>query len=332
MKPESRQRLWQCAVLLAGCILCALVNLPAAGILLVTGTLLLVIGHRFEKKRLSELQTLCNEIDRILHGAQHIQLDQYREGELGVLTAEIGKMTVRLREQNAALLRDRTFMKEALEDMSHQLRTPLTTSMLLLETLRRNGLSPQERSQTIQELMTMLTRMQWMLETLLGFSRLDAGAVTFQPETFPLRELVRASLEPLEISLELKGVDALVSIPGEPVITADRGFLREALTNILKNCMEHTPEGGRITISGEETALYTRLVISDTGDGIAPEDLPHIFERFYRGKAFSRNGYGIGLAFARRIITSQNGSLTVRNAEPDGAEFDLRLYRTSAPQ
>lgn len=328
MKPESRQRLWQCSILLAGCIVCTFVSLPAAGLLLLTGILMHIVGWVFEQKRLSQLRALCDEIDRILHGAEYIQLDLYCKGELGILTAEIGKMTVRLREQNAALRHDKAFMKEALEDMSHQLRTPLTTSMLLLGTLRRNELSPQERTQTVQELMTMLTRMQWMLETLLGFSRLDAGAVTFQPEEFPLRALVRASLEPLEISLELKGIAAPVSIPGEPVITADRGFLQEALTNILKNCMEHTPEGGLITIQGVETALYTGLVITDSGEGIAQDDLPHVFERFYRGKAFSGSGYGLGLAFARRIVTSQNGSLTVQNVEPHGTQFDLRLYRT----
>ncbi len=327
MTHQQKKRLFQAIVLLSGCGGCAIFSLPAAGILLLTGTVLILIGWCFDHRKKNELLRLCDEIDLILRGQDKVQLDTYREGELGILTDAVGKMTVRLREQNAALAHDKQFMKEALEDMSHQLRTPLTTSMLLLGRLRKPDLTHEERTEHVQELFVMLSRMQWMIDTLLGLSRLEAGAVHFQYETFPVRELVNEALEPLGISLELKDITVELHIDGEPAFYADKPFCMEALTNLLKNCMEHTPSGGRIVIEAQENPLYAGLTVTDSGSGIAPEDLPHIFERFYRGKEFSGSGYGIGLSFAQRIIAAQNGSLQVRNAAPHGAQFDWRMYR-----
>ena len=327
MTPMRKKRLLQGLVLLAGCGLCAVWSLPAAGILLLTGAVLLLIGWHSDRRLSAEILRLCDEIDLILRGQDRLSLDNYREGELGILTDAVGKMTVRLREQNAALSHDKQFMKTALEDMSHQLRTPLTTAVLLLSRLRKPGLTREEYTAHVQELSVMLSRMQWMIDTMLGLSRLDAGAVQFRQETFPVRELVREALEPLGIPLELKAVTVEQHFDGEPVFCADKPFCIEALTNLLKNCMEHTPAGGRIRIEASENPLYAGLTITDTGTGIAEEDLPHIFERFYRGKAFSGSGYGIGLSFAQRIIAAQNGSLQVRNAAPCGAQFDWRMYR-----
>ncbi len=327
MTNRQKKRLLQAISLLIGCIACAFFSLPAAGILLLTGTCMLLIGWYSDRRENAELLRLCDEIDLILRGQDKVQLDAYREGELGILTDAVGKMTVRLREQNAALAHDKQFMKEALEDMSHQLRTPLTTSMLLLGRLRKPDLTHEERTAHVQELFVMLSRMQWEIDTLLGLSRLEAGAVHFQYETFPVRELVNEALEPLGISLELKDITVELHIAGEPVFSADKPFCMEALTNLLKNCMEHTPSGGRIVIEASENPLYAGLTVTDSGSGIAPEDLPHIFERFYRGKEFSGSGYGIGLSFAQRIIAAQNGSLQVRNAAPHGAQFDWRMYR-----
>ncbi|MBE6877241.1 MAG: ATP-binding protein, partial [Ruminococcus sp.] len=142
-----------------------------------------------------------------------------------------------------------------------------------------------------------------------------------------MADLIRNALAPLEISLELKNITVRKEITDEPSFTGDMPYCTEAVTNILKNCMEHTPENGLIQIKAFQNAIYTGLVITDSGEGIPEEDLPHLFERFYRGKEFSRNGFGLGLAFAQKIIVSQNGSLRVSNAVPHGAEFEFRLYR-----
>ena len=274
------------------------------------------------------MHRLCEETANILRGAEQISFEAFQEGELSILASEIRKMTVRLREQNAALQKDKAFMKESLEDISHQLRTPLTSMMLLLEMLRKPDLNRSQQTEYMQELYSLLTRMQWLIETLLSLSRLDAGAALMQQQEIRCSELIARAMEPLSVSLDLKNISTDIHTDGEPVLTGDLSYLTEALGNILKNCLEHTPENGCITITADENAIYTGILISDTGSGIAAEDLPHIFERFYRGSAFSKNGYGIGLAYANKIVTEQHGSLQVRNAVPHGAEFDLRIYKT----
>lgn len=326
--PKFRmQVLCHLLIILAAFIGCLFLDVRAAFLLLGTSLLLLLIQTLFQKRRMNTITRLCDEIDEILHGAEQFHFQQFQEGELSILSSEIHKMTIRLREQNHALKSEQLFMKESMEDISHQLRTPLTSMMLILGMMRKSDLSQRDRNAYLQELCELLTRMQWMIETLLNLSRLEAGAVTFQKSRISCRELIARAAEPLSIAIELKNIRLDVRIEGEPACMGDLPYCTEALENILKNCMEHTPEGGRITVTASENAIFTQILVQDTGAGIAQEDLPHIFERFYRSSDFAKKGYGIGLAFARKIITAQGGSLQVRNAEPHGAEFDLRMYR-----
>lgn len=317
----------QLCISLTGFVICLFFSIPAAFVLLTVSVALLVIQLRFVSKRQQRLSELCDEIDKILRGAEHVAFDMFREGELSFLSSEVHKMTVRLREQNSALQQDRQFMKEALEDMSHQLRTPLTTMTLILGMLRDPGLSRPERTGYMHEMRDMLARMQWIVETMLSLSRIEAGAVTFRAEAISVSELISSAAEPLSITMELKSITLLTEAEGEPMLIGDRQYLCEAIVNLLKNCIEHTPQGGSITIKTSENSLFTGITITDSGDGIPPEELPHIFDRFYRGAHFSRSGFGIGLAFAQRIITSQNGSLQARSVLPHGAEFDIRIFK-----
>ncbi|MCH5194682.1 MAG: HAMP domain-containing histidine kinase [Oscillospiraceae bacterium] len=327
--PEARTPfLLQLCTAASGAVICLFFSVPAAFVLIGVSVIMLFIQGIYLSRHRKRISKLCDDIDEILRGADRVLFDEFREGELGILSSEIHKMTVRLREQNSALRQDKQFMKEALEDMSHQLRTPLTTMMLILGMLREPDLTKQQRTEYVRELYGLLSGMQWKLETLLNMSRLEAGAVTLRRETIHMSELIKAALEPLSISIELKNVTVDTEIEDDPIFSGDRQYCTEALVNILKNCLEHIPEGGSIAIRAYENSIFTGLSITDTGDGIDKQDIPHIFERFYRGSGFSKNGYGIGLAFAHKIITSQNGSLQVRNIQPHGAEFDLRIYKT----
>lgn len=320
---------WQLGAVVIGFGGCLFFSVPAALVLLLVSAVIMLIQFASLSKRSERISKLCGDIDDILRGADKADLGEYREGELSILSDEIRKMTVRLREQNSALYKDKQFMKEALEDMSHQLRTPLTAMLLVLGMLREPGLPVQQRTEHIQELYRLLSRMQWMLETLLSLSRLEAGAVEFRTEDIPVKELINDALEPLSISVELKNITVRTEIDDSSVFRADRRYCTEAVVNVLKNCMEHTPEGGTIRISAAENGLCTGIIITDSGSGIPEQELPHIFERFYRGSEFNKNGYGIGLEFAQKIIALQNGSLRVRNAPPLGAEFEIRMYRNS---
>ena len=315
-------------LLLITAVICWFLHPAAAVIVLCAGLIAVFIRSYFNDLKARQINRLCDEISSILHGADQVTFDSFNEGELSVLASSISKMTARLRDQNAVLRRERCFMQESLEDISHQLRTPLTSVILLVDLMRKPNLSKAQQAENLQELQSLLSRMQWMIETLLGLSRLDAGSVTFQKTEFSCRTLIADALEPISIALELKNIEIKADVSEQDRINGDLPYCTEAFCNLLKNCMEHTPEGGSITIISETNAIYTGILITDSGSGISEDDLPHIFERFYRGTPFSKSGYGIGLSFARRIITAQGGSIQVRNAEPHGAQFDIRFYHS----
>lgn len=294
---------------------------------LVFAVILWTADHIGEMRRRKTIIGMCNEINKILRHTDSIDLGGYEEGELSILASEIQKLTVKLREQNTAITGEKTVMKEAMEDISHQLRTPLTSMMLILEMLRDPGIDRSQQIKYIHELSELLARMKWLIETLLNISRIDAGAVMFRSEEVDCRELIRMALDPISVSLELKGIDIKVNVDGYPHFYGDFQYCIEAVTNLLKNCMEHTPSGGVIEINAKENTLYSGISIRDSGNGIAEKDLPHIFDRFYSSAERTKNGYGIGLAFAQKIIAMQSGSLKAYNHINGGAVFDIRFYK-----
>lgn len=273
-------------------------------------------------RRISEL---AGDIDRILHGDSRVALEKYAEGELNVLQSEIYKMTIRLREQQQSLQDDKVYLADSLADISHQIRTPLTSINLLVSFLSEPDITEERRQKLSHELYDLLDRIDWLITTLLKISRLDAGTAKFKQEHIPLEELLRKGAAPLLIPLELR--NQTLQMSSEGTFSGDVSWTCEAIANIVKNCMEHTQEGGIIEIAASENALYTEIIISDNGSGIQKEDLPHIFDRFYKGKDSGDKSFGIGLALARKIITAQGGTIKAGNRTPRGAKFTIRFYR-----
>ncbi|MDE7326299.1 MAG: HAMP domain-containing histidine kinase, partial [Lachnospiraceae bacterium] len=167
-----------------------------------------------------------------------------------------------------------------------------------------------------------------LIEALLKLSKLDAGTVEFARETVPVEILIHNAAKPFGILMDLRGqtLDTGDVRPGA-VFTGDLAWSTEAVGNVLKNCIEHTGEGGNILIKAQENAIYTEIVIEDDGEGIDAQDLPHLFERFYRGKNSSGNSVGIGLALTRAILLAQNGTICAENRREGGARFLLRIYK-----
>ena len=311
---EKKRRLYHCLLSAAAAAVCAVFSLPCAAVVLLLSATFFVFYERLFSQRKKAAEKLCDDVDRILHEEDRIVFDEYREGELSVLAAEIHKMTIRLREQNAALLHEKQFAKEALEDISHQLRTPLTSVMMILDLMRAPGVTEETRREYLRELYELLSRMKWLIETMLSLSRIEADAVRFAKEPVSCRALIAQSVEPVSVTAELKGVEIRTEIDGAPRFVG------------LKNAVEHTPAGGTVTVAAKGNAMATVLTICDTGDGIPEQELPHIFERFYRASEYTKNGFGIGLAFAKKVISAQNGSLKASNRTPNGAQFKISFY------
>ncbi len=299
----------------------------AAGIAALASCIIYTVIHAITNvRRYRAIARLSNSIDRILHGQDEILFTDSREGELAILTSEVTKMTVRLREQTDALAADKVRLTDAIADISHQLRTPLTSMNLTVSLLSEDGLSDERRLRLTRDLSRSLRRIDWLIDALLKISKIDAGTVGFRSERVSVAELIRRAAAPLMIPMELRGQEILVHADSEEY-TGDMQWSVEAIGNILKNCVEHTPEGGSIEISSTENALFTEIVISDSGAGFTPGDIPHLFERFYRGKNADAASVGIGLALARTVITAQNGTVAASNGKNGGAQFTVRFYK-----
>ena len=238
---DKARRLFHWLLTGAAAGICAIFSLPCAAVLILFSGLLFGLYEAQLYRRRQTAKQLCDEIDRILRGEDRIDFDEYREGELSVLAAEIHKMTVRLREQNAALRKEKQFAKEALEDISHQLRTPLTSVMMILGLMGSPGQSEAERMEYLRELYELLSRMKWLIETMLGLSRIEADAVRFAREPVSCRALINRAVETVSVTAELKGVEIQSDLNGEPGFVGDLRYTAEALVNLLK-----TPSSTRL--------------------------------------------------------------------------------------
>ena len=293
---------------------------------LIFSVLLLLISTVSTYMRYKRIYELSADVDCILHGNdRELSFDKYQEGELAVLQSEIHKMTMRLREQRWQLEDDKRYLANALADISHQVRTPLTSVNLLVGLLSEPNIPDERRRKLTHELLGLLSRIDWLITTLLKISKLDAGTVQFQQETISLNELIRKATDSLLIPIEIKEQNLFINANGN--FTGDVSWTVEAISNIVKNCVEHTPNGGEIKITASENLLFSEIVITDDGIGIAKEDLPHIFERFYKSKNAGDKNFGIGLSLTRMIITNQNGVIKAENNAAKGALFTIRFYK-----
>lgn len=278
----------------------------------------------FTKARYKSITQISEQIDLVLHNADYLYISESDEGELSILQSEITKMMLRIREQNDALKKEKKHLADSLADIAHQLRTPLTSANLILSLMKNNS-DESERKTLLRETEGLFVQMDWLITSLLKLSRLDAGIVNFQIEQLDVDSLIKDSLCPFHISMELHNITLQINIPRGIIVQGDSGWLSEAIQNILKNCIESAGDNGTIEIICEDTPLFTEITFHDSGAGFKKEDLLFLFERFYRGKNTSTAGYGIGLALCKTIITRQGGTVTAKNHPQGGAVFSIRF-------
>ena len=296
--------------------------------LVLMGVSLVLINVLFTAYRYKEMGKLADYLVKLQNGDRSLELRDNTEGELSILKNELYKLSVKLNTQAELLLRDKTYLADSLSDISHQLKTPLTSMMMMVELLEEDHLPEEKRREFLHNISIGIERMEWLVQALLKLSKLDADAVVFKNGKMDVYQLLQAAIAPLLISMKIRGVTLEVEKVSEVVsMHGDVYWTTEALTNIIKNCMEHTQPGGRIQISYSDNNLYTKIQIKDTGSGIDPEDLPHIFQRFYKGKNSRSDSVGIGLALSKEIITRQKGKIEVSSQVGKGTTFELRFYR-----
>ena len=308
------------------CFIMAFFSKIAAISVLAVSIFLIVSFFIFTKKRYNRLNALSETIDKILHGNDTINIKSFGEGELSILESDVQKMLVRLRDQKDKLEKERTFLADSIADISHQLRTPLTSINLILSLIEASDTTKERREELLRELSKLITKTEYLVSVLLKISKIDAGTVQFEKKETDLNALIRKSAEPLLIPMDIK--NQKLSINADDIsLNCDSAWCIEAFGNILKNCTEHTPENGEITVTATNTPIFTEIIITDTGSGFNEEDIPHIFERFYKGQNSSKESFGIGLNLAKMIITAHNGTVKAENSQLGGAEFIIRFYK-----
>lgn len=310
----------------AGVGICLLISPVAAGITAIICGAMCALSIAFTGWRYRRLSCLADSLGKIAAGNYTIDLRDYADGELSVLESELHKVTSTLSHQAEVLQKDKAFLADAISDISHQLKTPLTSMSVMTELLETPGLPVEKQQEFVAGIRTGLDRMQWLIASLLKLSRLDAGAVEMRSDQVAMQALIQRALSPFRIAAEGKGLAVTVEGAEGIHFTGDEGWLAEAAGNLLKNCVEHTPENGSIHILCAQNSLYTTIKIRDSGPGIASEDLPHIFQRFYKGKNAGADSVGIGLALSKTIIQQQNGSIGATGDE-GGTTFAIKLPR-----
>ncbi len=289
-----------------------------------TGFILLLIRYqRAVSARVAGLSAYLRQIDA---GDYSLDVRDNGEGSFSLLKNDLYKVTVRLREQAELLQRDKTALSDLIANISHQIKTPLTSMGVLADLLVEDP-PEEDRHAFVEQLRAQLGRIQWLVGVLLKLARLDAGTAAFKSESVEVRRLIERALEPLQIPLEIKRQRLEVQGNDDASFIGDLNWSAEALTNVVKNCIEHTPEGGSIEIHYGTNALYAEILVSDDGEGIASRDLPNIFNRFYRSENASENNVGIGLALAKAILTAQGGDISVRSQPGVGTSFEIRVFR-----
>lgn len=281
---------------------------------------------RSEKGKGQRIEELTAYLEDVNQGRETVL--SRREDEFSILEDEIYKTVRELRRTKEEACQERQNLADNLADIAHQLKIPITSMSLMVQLLQQEG-EIQGTKVYLDRLEDQIFRMEYLVASLLTLSRLDAGTLELEQENLDAASVIIEACEPLEPKIRAR--EQTLSIPQQiqACFKGDRHWTAEALSNLIKNCSEHAREGGSITIKYHQNPLYTEILVADNGPGFDEEDIPHLFQRFYRGKNAGRDSIGIGLALSKSLIERQNGTLRADNGQDGGACFTVRFYTDS---
>ena len=295
-------------------------------LLLLSIILLIYLFLRFNAKKDKEINSITKYLEAINHMNYHLSIDDITEDELSILKNELYKVTIKLKEDAENSKKDKNNLKTTLADISHQLKTPITSVLIILDNLIDNpDMDITTREDFLRDIKRELININFLVLNLLKLSRLDSNTVHFLKKQVSLEELVNESIKRVEVLCDLKNIKIDKSLTKDITISCDANWQVEAITNILKNSIEHSKDNSTLIITTKTNKVYASIEIQDLGSGINSKDLPHIFERFYKGEGSSSDSIGIGLSLAKKIIESNNGLIMVDTSKK-GTTFTIKYF------
>lgn len=301
-------------------------NLIFFGIMFILTSIIYIVFIKKQYKKINDIKVYLNNI---LNNNYSFDIKDYEEGIISDLKNDIYKITVLLKEQSEESIKAKKHLQQVLSDISHQLKTPLTSMYVINDLLSNENLNPKLKKEFLIKNRNQLERIEWLVSTLLKISMLDSGTIILKKENVNVCELIKDAVEPLNIPIELKQQKIIINGKNDIVINVDYRWTLEAIINILKNAHEHTPRGGSIKIEYNSNPIYTEISITDNGEGIAKTDIKHIFERFYKAKKSNKESIGIGLNMAKKIIDMQNGIISVSSTIGKGTTFTIKFFKSN---
>ena len=286
------------------------------------------IAYLFNIRERKKIQEIDNYLKKMNNGNYKLGISENTNDDLSKLRNEIYKTTVLLKEAAENSSKESRELSDSLADVSHQLKTPLTSMRIMLDNIEDNpNMDEKTKKDFINTISKQVDWMSYLVISLLKFSRFDAGMIVMHDEEISASELIKNVIENLSILIEVKNITVILNVNEKAKFNADYKWQLEAITNILKNAVEHSEENSKIFINVEDSSVLLKISIKDNGSGIKKEDMKHIFERFYKSENSSENSIGIGLALAKTIIEKDSGYIFVKSEEGKGTEFIIKYLK-----
>ena len=280
-----------------------------------------VIYYMVKQNR--KISKLNNYTEEVLNNNYMLDIRDNDEGNISKLKNKIYDMTVMLKEKNFLLEQDKIKIEKMIADISHQIKTPLTSLNILTELLYEEK-DIKKKEEFLDDMVKELNKIEWLVKNILNIAKIDSKTLILKREKVNVMGLLNKSKTTFNAILELMNVSLMIDGKNDVYFIVDKKWTEEAINNLIKNAIEHKAKN--INITFEKNNVYTMLVIKDDGEGIEEEDLPHIFERFYKAKNSKSESMGLGLAFVNSIITNENGSIRVKSKKGSGTKFTIKIY------
>lgn len=297
-------------------------------IIIAGGIVVTIVLLSYNKKREEKISDINSYIGKVNSGNYELKIEENGEDELTKLRNELYKTTVLLRETAENSEKEKTNLSNSLTDISHQLKTPLTSIRIMIDNIQNNpDMDEKTRNEFIEDISKQIDWISSLVISLLKLAKFDAGSIVMRDEEINVKKLIQNIISNLAILIDIKDIKIEENISEQITLFADYNWQLEALTNIIKNCVEHSFDGGKIKIEAESNSVFTKIIITDEGEGIEKKDLNRIFERFYKSAKSSENSIGIGLVLAKTIIEKERGYIKVESEVGKGTKFEIKYLK-----